>query len=484
MNPGTVFFHKRPLIGAAAGAVLGVLMGTLLRDFWIVLLAAALAAASGTFVVRKRIGWGLLLLLFAVLSLRTALVPRDDVAAGTYTVIGTVAEEPTMHKSKTTVVLRDVSLDGAPLKSRLLLSLPPVTLRYGDTIRVSAAVQPASRPSERAKDGVFAEGIAAGEPERLSHREDAYALLLGARRYFARVLENLYRDQAANAKAMLIGDRSDLGYTTVDQYATLGILHIFAISGLHVTALIALFGMLIQTGRRWLDLLLIMVVAGLYAALTSFTPSVLRAVFFVFLLRLADCIDRQPDAPAAFCFAAVAVLLFNPYSMYSLSFLLSFGAIAGLMLLTEPLKTLLLLPDGKFSDALVGAVAVVLAVTPIEAAFFGSVSWMTVPMAVLLAPALGLLLPLAFLSMLFAPFLPLLAKALAVIPYGAFVYIDRLSSWIHGSRLMLPAPHPLAIAAWYAGIVLVSPLFLPNRQRPPLIGLGLMIVALILWIVL
>lgn len=484
MNHGTVFFHNRPLIGAAAGAVLGVLLGTLLRDFWIVLIAAALAAALGAFVVRKRIGWGLLLILFAVLSLRTALVPRDDVAAGTYTVTGTVAEEPTMLRTKTTVVLRDVTLDGALQGSRLLLSLPPVSLRYGDTIQVSAAVQPASRPSERAKDGIFSEGEAEEKPAILAHREDAYALLLGARRYFARVLEDLYGDQAANAKAMLIGDRSDLGYTTVEEYAALGILHIFAISGLHVTALIALFGMLIQTGRRWLDLLLVMVVAGLYAALTSFTPSVLRAVFFVFLLRLADCIDRQPDAPAAFCFAAAAVLLINPYSLYSLSFLLSFGAIAGLLLLGDPLKSMLHLPDGLFSGALVGAVAVVLAVVPIEAAFFGSVSWMTVPMAVLIAPALGLLLPLAFLSMLLAPLMPLLAKALAVIPYGAFVYIDRLSLWIDGSRLMMPAPHPIAIAAWYAGIVFVSPLYLPNRRRPRLVGLGLMIAALILWIVL
>lgn len=482
MNSDPILFHRRPMYGAAAGAVLGVLAGALLTSFWLALALAVPALAGGVLLWRKRVGWGLLLILFALLSLRISAVPHDTVPAGTYVITGTVAEEPEIGREKTVVVLRDVTAGDTTLRSRMELELPPITVQYGDTISVTASVHAPKYPLTSAAQRMFLAGTADGAPKTLSHRDDAYGALLRLRRYFGSVLDDLYGDRAPNAKGMLLGDRSDLSYRVTQEYSALGILHIFAVSGLHMTALMSVFGFLIRTGRRWLDFVLLAAIAALYCALTAFTPSVLRAAFFLFAMRFANDNDRMPDAPSAYCFSAVAVLLLNPYALFSVSFLLSFGAMAGLLLLMPTMENVLRLPRNLFLEAAIASVAALTAVLPIEAYFFGGASWMTIPMSVLLAPALPVMLPLAFVSMLLAPAFPNLARIVSVVPYGALVYLDLLTKWIHGSKLLLPAPQVWTILLWYAGLILLSPLCLKKTVRP--IGLGLLAFSLLLWIVL
>ncbi len=484
MKPNAIQFHTRPMIGAAAGALLGVLCGTFFSMPWVSIVLGILGLVSGALLVHDRLGWGLLLLLFGILCIRTALVPKDVVQQGVYSIEGTVAEEPRKGSRNTTLTLRSVTLDGQPLAARLSIVVPNGSFRYGDTIRLRAETYPAGQLQQNAYRGIFTEAKAVGEAQVLSHRDDLYGKLLQLRRSFSVALDRLYADQADNAKGMLLGDRSGFRYEESKRYADNGILHIFAVSGMHMTVLLSLFGSLIRTRNRALNLALIALIAGCYCALTAFTPSVLRAAFFLLALQLPLIYDRQPDPPSAFCFSLAAVLLLNPYSLYSASFLLSFGAMAGILLLTKPLTNLLRLPDTRLCRTLIGSVSAVLGTLPLQAHLFGSFAWMAIPMSLLLMPALTVLMPLAFMSMLLSPFMPHVAKLLAAPPYGAFVYIDRITEWIAASPIALKQPHLLAVIAYETGLVFCSQLYLPNRNRVPWIGFGCMLTSLLLWIVL
>ena len=135
METKRIWFHKRPMLGAAIGTVLGVLLGTLIGSPWIAAAAALLCAAAGVFIIRKRVGWGLLLFSLGLLLLRTALIPHERPEPGTYTVSGTVAEQPTEQNGHSIVILRDVLLDETPLRSRIRVSLSQGNPVYGDRIR-------------------------------------------------------------------------------------------------------------------------------------------------------------------------------------------------------------------------------------------------------------------------------------------------------------------------------------------------------------
>lgn len=469
------------MLGASAGALLGVLTGSLLQSVWLAVGLALIAAVFSAWLIRKRTGFGLLLLLFAALCLRTGLTPRDAVTPGRYVVIGTVAEEPNPDPKRMTLTLRNVTLDGQKLSARLSLSASGGDFRYGDTIRVTASVSPANRPTQTAYRGVWTTASASERPALLGKSSDLYGGLLKVRGLFSDTVERLYGDQAAIAKGLLLGDRSEIDDETEARYADSGILHLFAVSGLHVTILVTLLGGLVNTGNRVRDLILIALAVAFYAALTAFTPSILRAGFYLLAIRLPLLRDRQSDPPSAFCFSLVMTLLVNPYSMYSLSFLLSFAAMAGILLLSRPLANLVRLPYNAFSRTLVGSCAALLGTFPIQCACFQSFAWMSLPMSLLLVPVLPVLMPLAFLSMLLGPVMPHLAKALAIVPYGALVYIDRLTVRLHASRLMLPAPNLAAILCWYAGLVFLSQMFLPNRKRPAYVGFALIAASIALW---
>ena len=478
-------FHNRPLLGAAVGAVLGTVVGTLYISVWFAIVSACLLAALGVFVFHRRTGLGLLLILLAVLLIRTELVPHQRVEEGDYDVVGTVAEQPVNESWKTVVILRDVSLNGERLDSRVRLTIPRYQLYYGDRIQVQASLRPSQPYSASTSNGIFSYGYASGQPVVLSQSEDAYGILIRVRAYYAEMLDELYGREAPIAKALLIGDRSDLDAEDLTRFSELGVMHIFAVSGMHVSALIAAVGLLFRRRGTWGHLLLTAIVSLLYCALTSFTPAVLRAASFLFLMRLPDLVERQNDPVSAFYGSVVFVLLVRPYSLFTAGFLLSFGAMAGLLLLEPSIRRRL--PE-KLSSwmirALISTIAVLVTTLPISAYFFGGFSWMMIPVTMILAPILSALMPYAFLSLVLVPALPMLAKVLSIPAYGMFVFFDLLTDWVQGGIITIPAPHIAVLPFWYGGIVFCSPLFLPNVKHRPWIGLALLIIALILWIVL
>lgn len=483
METHETVFHKRPMVGVAAGAVLGVLSGALLHNVWIAV-GFAIACFLLAFLLRRHMGWMLLCAFFGLLLLRTAAVPLDSVVSGMYTVVGTVGETPQKGKRQTTVVLANVTLDGKPLSQRLSLKLPLSDLRYGDTISVSASVKPADSFWPVAYTGIGAEGKSSEMPAILSTKQDAYGLLLSLRESFSDALDRLYGDQAPIAKGMLLGDRSEWSYQTEQQFVRSGILHIFAVSGMHMTVLVTLFGTLLRFQKRWKNLLGIVLIAALYCALTSFTPSVLRAAFFLFGLQIARINERQADAPSAYCFSMAATLALRPYALYTASFLLSFGAMAGLILFTNPIRSVFRILPSRIASLLVGSVCAVIGVLPVQAYFFEELTWMSIPMSLVLGVLLPVMMPLAFLSMFLSPFSMLLAKIFAAVPYGMLLFIDRLTAWLPASAAAVKAPHLFSVLFYYVGLLLCSQMFLPNRRNLPTLGICSLVLSLLLWIVL
>ena len=209
------------------------------------------------------------------------------------------------------------------------------------------------------------------------------------RKAVLKILEDTFpEDTAAFAKALLLGDSSDLSYEVDTSFKVSGIRHIIAVSGLHVSMLFSVVYFL-SGKRRALTTALGIPVLVLFAAVAGFTPSIMRACIMQGLMILALLFDREYDPPTALSFASLVMMILNPLIITSVSFQLSVGCMAGIFLFAERIRVWML-SDKCLSDAkgkglsaklkrwFAGGVSVTLGAmtvtTPLCAGYFGTVS--------------------------------------------------------------------------------------------------------------
>lgn len=168
-------------------------------------------------------------------------------------------------------------------------------------------------------------------------------LLYPVREALARNLAiGVSEEEALLTQTMVLGGHKKLPYTLRQRYADAGILHIFAISGLHIgivtgllVAAIAAFGFSLR-----LRALILLPILLLYLILTGVPPSAARACMMALLYFFAPALLRRGNLAAAFALTAATVLIFEPAWIAHLGALLSFGVMGGILLWMHPLITL------------------------------------------------------------------------------------------------------------------------------------------------
>lgn len=147
---------------------------------------------------------------------------------------------------------------------------------------------------------------------------------------------NFPADTAAVAAALIFGDRGSFDADLLAAYQKIGIIHLLAISGLHVSLSI---GMLYYLGIRLgmtkeKMLRLLLVFLPVYAVLTGGSPSVIRSVLMIFIMVAADRWKHkhrlQPIDTLSLAF--IGFLLFSPNTIFDAGFQLSFSVSFALIL--------------------------------------------------------------------------------------------------------------------------------------------------------
>lgn len=299
-------------------------------------------------------------------------------------------------------------------------------------------------------------------------------------------LDALFGDLAGLAKGILLGDKQDIFYPQLMQYQRAGLAHILAVSGLHVTILCGALNALLRGVRAWVRLLICTAFLLLYGALTGFSPSMCRAALMFLCWLVARALGERADPLSAFCLAFSLILVASPSALYSVSFQLSFGAIYGLLMLPRSMCRWLRLPKGVEAGAVapLSTVAATLGTLPVSAYYFGTFSVLGVLLSPLVIPLLPLFMIPAFLAMLMYYAMPGTAAALSLVPRGFLIALNQVLEWTDLSPVLLSAPSVPVIALFYLSLLLLSPYYLPNQKRPPLVGMAAACCTVILWIVL
>lgn len=126
--------------------------------------------------------------------------------------------------------------------------------------------------------------------------------------------------------ALVFGDRSEMENELLEAYQRLGIIHLLAVSGLHVGLISAtLFFLLIRIGitkEKSIDLLFI--ILPIYAVLAGAAPSVLRATAMSIVVLLSIKTNFKLNPLDGISFVCLLLLFINPAYVFHLGFQLSF----------------------------------------------------------------------------------------------------------------------------------------------------------------
>ena len=283
---------------------------------------------------------------------------------------------------------------------------PPLypSLDLGDRVRLTGALRP--RPVQRnpadfdygaflAHRGVDAtlhvregEGVRVLAPTR---RLDDRIAIAVQRRVRAAVSRYVPAEGArAVLLALLLADRDGLDDGTTDAFRTTGLMHLLAVSGLHVflvgLAVFALLGpLLMRTGlsRRGVNWTRAGVALGLlaiYVLVTGSSVSVVRAFVMASILVVGVAREARADTLNALAAAAIVLLVWRPTALFEVGFQLSFAAVTALVTLTPHLSHAL--PacwrhgalGSWVTDPAIASVAATLGTAPVLLVHFGRVA--------------------------------------------------------------------------------------------------------------
>ena len=303
--------------------------------------------------------------------------------------------------------------------------------------------------------------------------------------------------EAAVVRGMVLGDRSLIPEELDGAFQRSGVTHVLAISGQHVAILAAVvfFGLRLAAvppnARAGVTILL----SWLYIVVAGAPPSAIRAGVVATFVLAAKPLGRQVSALHFMTTMLAAVLAYNPLLVYSTGFQLSVAAVFGILLLTEPLNSLvektvlrwLEEPPRALSNLISVSLAAQISTAPIVAATFGEVSTVGVLTNLVAVPISGPILTLGLLGSLLGN----VASSLAY-PLNAcngflvtlLIAVARFAASLPFATATTPGVTPLLVAFFYAACAPIVAAARTFRKETRPLWACLLLLWTTLWLVL
>lgn len=264
-------------------------------------------------------------------------------------------------------------------------------------------------------------------------------------------------NDAALLTGTLFGGYSGIPRESVREFAATGIIHILSVSGSHIA--------LVAGAMHWLGW-----AAGLspraasalaawaivfYAALAGLSPPVVRSVAMGLIALIAAVLGRERDAANALGITAAGMLAIQPALLQDISFQLSFGGTAGLVLLyNKTQEKLQFLPDWLVRP-IAATAAAQLGILPILAWYFNSIPLISFAANLIVVPAIEITVVLGLLGGFTAFLFPVVGQVMLA---GCSLILSA-GNHLNSLLAMLPLavylpPLNAAASVFYYGILL------------------------------
>lgn len=286
------------------------------------------------------------------------------------------------------------------------------------------------------------------------------------------ISEKMKGDASGIAAALLTGDKSSIKPEVRDGFIRAGIAHILAISGLHMSIVAGILFMLFKKILLYISCFFHRIKASstaavltipptfLYLALSGFSPSALRAFMMTTTCLISIILGKKALSLRNISIAAFLILLFDPFSLFHVSFQLSFSAVVALISFYEVFQE-------KFTDirinkpckylfaSVISTIIATIATTPISVATFNRFSAQNILGNLIAIPLTSFLIaPLGIANIFLGIFTDILIKPLEV-SINILVRAAQFVSSLPGSEIALKTPTPLILSMMIIGGILL-----------------------------
>lgn len=386
-----------------------------------------------------------LVLLFAAGGARQSLAPQDsEIAANnghSGTLTGIVISEPVVRDDR--VQLRVdveqlfINNDTVPSSGAVLVEADRSSpVAYGDRVRATGALDyPSVGDTFSYADylgrlGVFSMMRNAGlQVVGEGHGSPLLSTLLELKRIVRDIINGaLPEPQAGLLTGILLGDERGIAPELEEAFSRVGASHVIAISGFNMVVIsaivIRIFSAVLGERKSSAAICAVAFIA-LYSLFVGASPGILRAALMSSLLVIGNQLRRRTFVPTSLAFVALALSLLDPSVLLDIGFQLSFLAVLGLSLFTDPLSERfeallsrfvpphMARPINSFlNEPLIVSFAAQIATLPLIVLYFGRLSLMALPVNLLIVPVQSIILLLGMAAVVVYVFVPFIGTLL------------------------------------------------------------------------
>ena len=265
-----------------------------------------------------------------------------------------------------------------------------------------------------------------------------------------RFLRHMSPRAAGILGALILGERGEIDVETRNDFANTGVIHVLAVSGLHVGYVILILMVMSSFARLGPRLSTLFAGMGLlcYVLLTGGAASVMRASLMGVLVILAGALERRSDVLNTLSTAAFIMLVMDPHQLWNLGFQLSFSAVLSIVTLYPvlsavwqllPIHMPLIAPKfmGTVRDLFLVSLAAQLGTLPLTVFYFHKIPIISLLANMLVVPLIGLIVAVGMAFLLLGWIAVFFAASWGALLDGLisfllwFVHICSTPSWAY-----------------------------------------------------
>ena len=321
----------------------------------------------------------------------------QNLVGHTVTITGKVAKDPAEPEKSTdkyNIDLVDLQIDGSAklLPGHLFSQVYKADIQRSDIITLRGEVSDSF--------GSYYATLFNSEIINIARPEPG-DIFLTFRNIFANgVKQYIPATEAGLGIGYLLGQKTGVDSDLQNTLQTVGLTHIIVASGAHLSTLVGTSRKIFGKISRFASLLTALLLMLLFLGITGLSASIIRASLVTGLSLFLWYYGHQIHPARLIIIVAAATLIYNPFYLTDLSWLLSFAAFSGIMILS-PILTRIFYGQKKpgfLSNTLLSSIATTLTCTPILLFFFGQVSIISVLANILILPTISIAMYLTFLT--------------------------------------------------------------------------------------
>lgn len=253
------------------------------------------------------------------------------------------------------------------------------------------------------------------------HKKNFFSsTLFAVRKSIDAKIKNLHKPEAAGLiKGLVLADRSEINFETKTEFVNSGVIHVLAVSGLHVgyvlIIVVFIFGRFGIYTRASLTILALI----FFMLLTGASPSVNRATIMSIIIIIAYLTNRNTNLVNSVSLAAIIILLINPMELFNPGFQLSFSAVLSIAVIYPIFQNSIykIRIRHKWIENILLFAAVSLSAQigtlPFTLAYFSKLSLIALLANLIVIPSIGVILAIGILTIITSYFSYFIAGILA-----------------------------------------------------------------------